>query len=136
MLGASLVVVGIVAFGIVRRKKLLYKSISDKISGVAGNADNPFGGSANPANCQVPSPTIDRYAKQIRDAVEIVSLTEGLTDEDAILTTIAQIQTKACMARVSQRYYQLYDEDMELRMRSELSGTDLDDYETEINNLR
>jgi len=136
MLGATLVIGGILAFGVVRRKKLLYKSIQDTINDVAGNTSNPFGQGSSGAGCSAPSTTIDRYANQIKDAVEIVSIFEGTTDEDAILQTIAEIQTKACMTRTANRYQQLYSENMNQRIRSELSGTDLQNYETAIDNLR
>tara|TARA_B100000927_G_C16383499_1_gene436397 strand:+ start:395 stop:832 length:438 start_codon:yes stop_codon:yes gene_type:complete len=136
LLGLTMVGVGIVAFGSVRRKKLLYKAVQDSVDAVAGNVNNPFGGGASGAACTLSQSKIDTFATELRSAVEIVSIFEGATDEDAILQTIASIGTNACMTRVSNTYQTKYGENLNLRIRSELSGKDLRDYETEILNLR
>jgi hypothetical protein len=131
MIGSVLVIGGVVFFGVNRRKKLLYQSITDTIDDRGGTyqSGNPYQGSG--AGCSLSSSQVTKIANDIEDAIGGWG-----TDEELLKASYELIPTRRCLVRVADSYVsQEYGANMDADIRNDLSGKDLEDYEDYISRL-
>jgi len=136
LIGSVLVIGGVVFFGVNRRKKLLYQSITDTIDDRGGTyqAGNPYQGPI--AGCSLPLDQVTTIAKNIHEAISGVG-----TDEELLKSSYELIPTRRCLRRVANSYVgQGYALNMDSDIRNDLNGIfdvedDLKDYEDFISRL-
>tara|TARA_B100000941_G_C28490482_1_gene547638 strand:- start:690 stop:1136 length:447 start_codon:yes stop_codon:yes gene_type:complete len=136
LIGSVLVIGGVVFFGVNRRKKLLYQSITDTIDDRGGTyqSGNPYQGSST--GCSLPSSQVTTIAKNIHEAISGVG-----TDEELLKSSYELIPTRRCLVRVADSYVsQGYGTNMNSDIRNDLNGffdddDDLKDYEDFISRL-
>ena len=137
MFGSVLVIGGVLYFGKNRRKKLLFTAISDKINDVGGTYQGSGGLElgAPTTGCSLSALQTERLAKRLRSSQygEWYLLGMG-TDEEGIMSNMRSIPNRACLAKVSSAYLEIYGSNMDADLRNELSGDYLEEYEKIITN--
>tara|TARA_B100001559_G_C16496066_1_gene620789 strand:+ start:350 stop:778 length:429 start_codon:yes stop_codon:yes gene_type:complete len=131
MIGSVLVIGGVVFFGVNRRKKLLYQSITDTIDDRGGTyqSGNPYQGSST--GCSLPSSQVTKIANDIEDAIGGWG-----TDEELLKSSYELIPTRRCLVSVANSYTsQEHGANMDADIRNDLSGKHLEDYEDYISRL-
>lgn len=119
MVGATLLIGGVVFFGLNRRKKLLYKAITDKIGGYGGgySGGGSLGGDAT--GCNLSAEKTSEAVEDLHNAIDGWG-----TDEAAINRVTRQAQTLACFNKVANLYRQQHGSNLIDDIRNELNDTD------------
>tara|TARA_R110000851_G_scaffold93523_1_gene203800 strand:- start:235 stop:684 length:450 start_codon:yes stop_codon:yes gene_type:complete len=133
MIGSVLIIGGVISFGKNRRKKNLYQAISDTIDKRGGVAvgDDAFDVNADTSGCKLSESQSKSIAKKIESSMwgEWWQLGFG-TKEEKLFANLRSIPSQTCLTKVAASYESLYNENMDGNIRSELSGTDLAQYQT------
>jgi len=135
--GATLLIGGVVAFGFVRRKKLLYSQVKKNIAQYGGGYTGAGDLVMDTAGCPLTQAQALTAAQRLFDAMDGPG-----TNENTILNVTEEAQTRACWNKIALAYYDL-TEGGNLRddITNELDSinpwnTELEDWEDTFTTLR
>ena len=135
--GATLVIGGVVTFGFVRRKKLLYSQVKKNIAEYGGDYTGAGDLSMDTTGCPLSQTQAVTAAKRLFDAMDGAG-----TNENVIKNVTEEAQTRACWNKIALAYYDLTDgENLRDDITDELDNinpwnTDLADWEEIFTTLR
>ena len=131
MVGATLLIGGVVFFGLNRRKKLLYKAITDKIGGYGGGYSGGGSLGSDTTGCNLSAAKTAEAVEDLHEAMD------GLgTNEAAIKRVTRQAQTLACFNKVANLYRQEYGTNLIDDIDEELWDSEYDEWEEIYQSLR
>jgi len=135
--GATLVIGGVVAFGFVRRKKLLYAQVKKNIAEYGGGYTGTGDLSMDTTGCSLTQAQALTAAERLFEAMDGAG-----TDENVIMNVTEEAQTRACWNKIALAYYDLTDGgNLRDDITNELENwnpfnTELDDWEDTFTTLR
>lgn len=102
--GATLVIGGVVSFGFVRRKKLLYSQVKKNIAQYGGDYTGAGDLGMDTTGCPLTQTQALTAAQRLFDAMDGVG-----TDENTIQNVTEEAQTRACWNKIALAYSDLTD---------------------------
>ena len=116
--GATLVIGGVVAFGFVRRKKLLYSQVKKNIAQYGGDYTGAGDLGMDTTGCPLTEAQAMTAAQRLFDAMDGAG-----TDENTIQNVTEEAQTRACWNKIALAYSDLTDgENLRDRITNELES--------------
>lgn len=134
-LGATLVIGGVVSFGFVRRKKLLYTQVKTNIAQYGGDYTGAGDLGMDTTGCPLTQAQAVTAAERLFEAMDGAG-----TDENVILNVTEEAQTRACWNKIALAYYDLTEggnlrDDITDELES-IWDNDLEDWENMFTTLR
>ena len=135
--GATLVIGGVVTFGFVRRKKLLYSQVKKNIAEYGGGYTGTGDLNMDTTGCSLTQAQALTAAERLFEAMDGAG-----TDENVIMNVTEEAQTRACWNKIALAYYDLTDGgNLRDDITNELENwnpfnTELDDWEDTFTTLR
>ena len=133
--GATLVIGGVVTFGFVRRKKLLYSQVKKNIAEYGGGYTGAGDLGMDTTGCPLTEAQAMTAAQRLFDAMDGAG-----TDENTIQNVTEEAQTRACWNKIALAYSDLTDgENLRDRITNELESiwdNELEKWEDTFTTLR
>ena len=133
MIASVLIIGGVLYFGKNRRKKLLYAAITAKVNKLGGTyqGGSAYNVGANISSCTLSQSQATQSAERVYESLYSKGLFGWGTDENLLFSTLRQLPSQSCLAKVNQAYNSLYNKNMDANIKKDLKDTPtwLEEYE-------